>query len=166
MTEIIALIANVSLALTFVAGLIFGIAQVQISSRDRRERQTIETLRAFQTREFAELMNYLNSSHFPKNIEEVRNMSREDNIFMLEFSQKMESLGILVAEGLVDIGLVDKTLGNYVTTTWEKYKVFILTIRERDPYLNEYYQWLAERMAERAALAPREPFYKHTSYKK
>jgi hypothetical protein len=72
----------------------------------------------------------------------------------------MESLGILVAEGLVDIELVDKTLGTYVTQTWEKYKKFIIPIRDdRDPYLSEYYQWLAERMAERQATTPRKPFH-------
>ena len=150
MNDIITLIANVSLSLTFLAGLIFGIAQVKAAARDRRERLTLETLRAFQTREFAELMDFINSKHFPKSREEARVLETKHNILMLEFSQKMESLGILVAEGLIDIDLVDKTLGTYVTVTWNKYKNFIVPIREdRDPYLNEYYQWLAERMEER-----------------
>jgi hypothetical protein len=62
---------------------------------------------------------------------------------------------------LVDIELVDKTLGDYVVTTWKKYKNFILAFRERDPYLSEYYQWLADHMEERAAKNPRKPFYKN-----
>jgi hypothetical protein len=159
MSELITLIANVSLALSFVAALIFGVAQVKAGARDRRERLTLETLRAFQLREFAELMSFVNSSQFPKNSAEARDLSTEDNVKMLQFSQQMESLGILVAERLIDIELVDKTLGNYVTTTWDKYKNFILPIRERDPYLNEYYQWLAEKMASRAEMHPRKPFY-------
>jgi hypothetical protein len=60
------------------------------------------------------------------------------------------------------IGLVDKTLGNYVTVTWNKYKNFIVPIRERDPYLSEYFQWLSDRMEERQANNPRQPFYKRT----
>jgi hypothetical protein len=160
MTGTIALIANVSLALSFLAALIFGIAQVKAAARDRRERLTLETLRAFQTREFAELMDFVNSSRFPKSSEQARALSGIDNTLLIEFSQKMESLGILVAEGLIDIDLVDKTLGNYVTMTWNKYKVFIVPTRERDTYLNEYYQWLAERMEERAKNNPREPYYK------
>lgn len=162
MSGVIALVANVSLALTFLVGLVFGIAQVKAAARDRRERLTLETLRAFQTREFAELMIFVNSSRFPKNRRESSALADKDTVLMLEFSQKMESLGILVAEGLVDIDLVDKTLGTYVTTTWNKYKTFIVPIRdERDPYLNEYYQWLSDRMEERQAASPREPFYKH-----
>jgi uncharacterized membrane-anchored protein YhcB (DUF1043 family) len=56
MNEIIALIANLALALSFVVGLIFGIVQVRVAARDRRERLTLETLREFQSREFVELM--------------------------------------------------------------------------------------------------------------
>ena len=50
--DIIALIANIALALSFVIGLVFGIAQVRAAARDRRERLTLETLREFQAREF------------------------------------------------------------------------------------------------------------------
>jgi hypothetical protein len=107
-------------------------------------------------------MAFVNSSRFPKNRAESSALDPESNVLMLEFSQKMESLGILVAEGLLDMDLVDKTLGTYVTLTWNKYKNFIVPIRDdRDPYLNEYYQWLAERMAERQAANPRVPFYKN-----
>jgi hypothetical protein len=164
MSDLVGVIANVSLALSFVAALIFGLAQVKAAARDRKERFTLETLRAFQTREFAELMDFINSSRFPKNSEEARALTGKDNILMLEFSQKMESLGILVAEGLVDIDLVDKTLGNYVTTTWNRYKNFIVPIRERDAYLNEYFEWLSARMEERTTQNPREPFYKNTGF--
>lgn len=160
MTDIITLVANVALALSFVVALVFGIAQVKSAERDRREQLTIGTLRAFQTREFAELMQFVSSSRFPKNGEDFSALSSPDRVLLLQFSQMMESLGILVAEGLADIELVDKTLGNYVTTTWDKYKLFIIPARARDPYLNEYYQWLAERMAERAKSNPRKPFYK------
>jgi hypothetical protein len=163
MSDPITLIANVSLALSFIAALIFGLAQVKAAARDRKERFTLETLRAFQTREFAELMDFINSSRFPKNAEESRALTGIDNVMMVEFAQKMETLGIFVAKGLIDVDLVDTALGDYVVTTWNKYKNFIIPTRERDPYLSEYYQWLAERMEERAAQNPREPFYKNVS---
>ncbi len=165
MTEIITVIANVSLALSFVVALVFGIAQVKANERSRREQLTLGTLRAFQTREFCELMDFVNSSRFPKTREEARTLKGLDNIMLLQFSQQMESLGILVAEGLVDIDLVDKTLGTYVSFTWNKYKPFIIPIRERDPYLNEYFEWLAAKMDERAKSNPREPFYKRSDKK-
>jgi len=65
----------------------------------------------------------------------------------------------------VDIELIDKTLGTYVTYTWNKYKNFVIPIRERDPYLSEYFQWLAEKMEQRQTQNPREPFYKNPTHR-
>jgi len=75
----------------------------------------------------------------------------------------MESLGILVAEKLINIDLVDKTLGSFVTTSWEKYKTLFTDMREKtpDPFLGEYFQWLAERIDERMQQNPRKPFYQN-----
>ena len=61
----------------------------------------------------------------------------------------------------LNIDLVDKTLGSFVTMAWEKYKTLFLDIREKqpDPFLGEYFQWLAERIDERMRKNPRKPFY-------
>ncbi|MEP6947788.1 MAG: hypothetical protein ABI863_00875 [Ginsengibacter sp.] len=77
------------------------------------------------------------------------------------FAQEMESLGILVAERLINIDLVDKTLGSLVTASWEKYKTFFMDIREKqpDPFLGEYFQWLAEQIDDRMRKNPRKPFF-------
>lgn len=157
--ETIALIANISLALSFLAALIFGIAQVKSAARDRREQLTLEALRAVQTREFAELIQYIVTSKFPTKQEEWDSLAAEDRIKFIQFAQQMESLGILVAEKIIDIELVDKTLGSFVTTAWEKYKPMITVLREKEPYSNEYFQWLAERIEERLGENPRKPFY-------
>jgi hypothetical protein len=162
MNDIITAIGNVAIALTFVAGLVFGIAQVRAAARDRRERLTLETLRKFQTREFAALMHYIIWHQIPASHEELRARPADEQIMFIEFGQQMESLGLLVAEELIDIDLVDKTLGSFVTTAWEKYKAVFLDMREKtpDPFLGEYFQWLAERIDERMRQNPRKPFYK------
>jgi hypothetical protein len=163
MTELITLLANLALALSFVVGLIFGIVQVRAAARDRRERLTLETLREFQSREFAELMQFILYREMPTNQEGLRKLSPNEQISLMQFAQEMESLGILVAEKLINIDLVDKTLGSFVTTSWEKYKALFLEVRIRadqpDPFLGEYFQWLAERIDERMKLNPRKPFY-------
>jgi hypothetical protein len=48
--EIIAICANLALTLSLIVAIIFGIVQVRIAARDRRERLTLDTLRRFQTR--------------------------------------------------------------------------------------------------------------------
>ena len=164
--DIITLIANVALALSFVIGLIFGIAQVNTANRDRRERLTIETLRNFQTREFAELILFINSHNMPSSSKEMNALPPREQVFIVQFGQQMESLGMLVAERLINIDLVDKTLGSFVTLAWEKYKILFQDIREKqpDPFLGEYFQWLAERIDERMQQNPRRPFYETKSF--
>ncbi len=164
-SELINIIANLALALSFIVGLVFGVVQVRAAARDRRERLTLETLREFQTREFVELMHFITSRDMPSTREELLALPGNELTTYIQFSQEMESLGILVAEGLINIDLVDKTLGSFVTTAWEKYKLVFLDTREKqpDPYLGEYFQWLAERIGERMRDNPRKPFFEtHT----
>ncbi len=159
------LIANIALALSLVVGLVFGIAQVRAAARDRRERLTIDTLRTFQTREFAELMMMIAFRDMPSTREEMRALSVGDQVLFAEFAQKMESLGILVAEQVIDLDLVEKTLGSFVTTSWEKYRPAFLDMREKnpDPFLGEYFQWLAEKIQQLMEQNPRRPFYEKRS---
>jgi hypothetical protein len=160
-TQTITNVANIALTLSFIIGLFFGVAQVKAAARDRRDRLTLEVLRQFQTREFSELLYFINFHKLPESRDEQRKMPPEEQIMLIQFAQQMESLGILVAEKQVDIDLVDKTLGSFVTTSWEKYKPMFLNIRvtSPDPFLGEYFQWLAECIDYRMTQKPRMPFH-------
>jgi len=163
--ETITLIANLALTLSVIVALAFGTAQVRSAARDRRERLTLEALRNFQTREFAEHALYINSHDLPSNQKEMAALPVNEQVILFQFSQQMEALGILVAERLIDIDLVDKTLGSFVTLMWEKYKIMFMDMRESqpDPYLGEYFQWLAEQINKRMLEKPRKPFYERGS---
>jgi hypothetical protein len=162
--DTIELIANLALALSFIVGLVFGIAQVRTAARDRRERLTLEALRTFQTAEFSELMLFIRICKMPATQEEMMGLPTDQQVKILQLAQQMESLGMLVAEKFISIELVDKTLGSFVTTSWDKYKDFFSGIRERqpdpDPFIGEYFQWLAEHLSDRMLKNPRQPFYK------
>jgi len=159
--ELVTLIANVALALSLVVALVFGIAQVRAAARDRRERLTLEVLRSFSTREFATFMYRINTGKLPATGAELHALPAEEQIPFIQFAQGMESLGILVADGLINLDLVDKTLGSFVTTAWEKYRPVFLDMREKsaDRFLGEYFQWLAELIDERMRENPRQPAY-------
>ncbi len=160
-SDLIALLANLALTLSFIVALIFGIAQFQAAGRDRKERFTLDTLRNFQTREFSELIHFIASHEIPSTYESWRNLPAADQVSFIHFSQQMESLGLLVAERFVNIELIDKTLGSFVVTSWKKFEAVILDMRKKqpDPFLSEYFQWLAERINERMAQNPRKPFH-------
>lgn len=161
MTELITMIANVALTLSFIVALIFGIAQVKTAERDRRERLTLETLRTFDSREFSEIALYINTTTLPDTQEGMRALPVNEQVMLFQFAQQMEALGMLVAERHINMDLVDKTLGIFVTSTWNKYKAMFedIRVKQPDPYLGEYFQWLAERIEKNMKENPRKPFF-------
>ncbi len=162
MSELVSILANVSLALSFVVALVFGITQVRVAARDRRERLTLEALRNFQTREFAQLVQFITTTEaFPRTREERNRLPADQTAMYIQYAQQMEALGLLVAEKYIDLELVDKTLGSFVMTSWQKYEPLFTEMRREDPFLGEYFQWLAERIEEQMKANPREPFYKN-----
>ena len=160
-TDIIAAIANVSLALSLIVAVIFGISQSKSAARDRKERLTLETLRAFHTREFAEFIIDITRHKFPTSQKELFALPEEQQAKFIQFAQEMESIGLLVAEKYINLELVDKTLGSFVATAWQKYKPVFEDIRVKspDPFLGEYFQWLAESIDARMQNTPRQPYH-------
>ena len=160
-TEIITIAANLALTLSFIIAFIFGIAQVKAAARDRKERLTLEAIRNFQSREFAELLSYVTSRKMPVTREELRALPENEQVLLIQFGQHMEMLGILVAERIVNLDLVDKTLGSFVSGSWETCRklYFDVRIKSKDPFLCEYFQWLAELIDKRMKENPRQPFY-------
>ena len=165
MQSTIEIIANIALALSVVIALIFGIAQVKAAERDRRERLTLETLRVFSTHEFSELINFVNNIEVPKTREDFVALPFDHQVKLIHIGQLMESTGMLVYERYIDLDLIDKTLGDFVSNTWNKFKPMFedMRIKNPDPYLAEYNQWLAERIDERMKNNPREPYYKNAN---
>ena len=160
-TDLIGLLANIALTLSFIVAVIFGIAQMKTARKDRRERLTLEALRNFQSREFAGMLLMTSTAKFPANAEEWISWPVDDREKFIQLLQLMESLGILLADKLINYDLVDKTLGSYVATSWERFKPFVLDMREKlaDPYMSEYFQWMAEQIDQRMKENPRKPFY-------
>ena len=138
---------------------------MQTSKKDRRERLTLEALRNFQSREFASLLLLTSTAKFPMNNEEWQSWPKDDREKSIQLLQLMESLGILLADRLINYDLVDKTLGSYVSTSWERFKPFVLDMREKlpDPFMSEYFQWMAEQIDKRMKEQPRKPYYESHS---
>jgi hypothetical protein len=159
--EFISEIADLALTLSLIVAIIFGMAQINVAKKDRRERLTLETLRVFQSKEFAELIFFTTSSTIPADYESWLKQPKEDRIRFIQITQQMESLGILLADRLINIDLMDKTLGSFINITWERYEPLIKDIREKinDPYMSEYFQWMADRVKKRMTDNPREPFF-------
>jgi hypothetical protein len=161
--DIITLAANLALTLSVIVALVFGIAQVRAARRDRRERLSLEALRSFRTREFVQLMQYVTSHDMPDSRKELAKLPVDEQVIFMQFGQEMETLGILVAEKYIDLDLVEKTLGSLVSASWKKYEKAFMDIRKTapDPFLGEYFQWLAQHIKTQMEEHPRKPMHEN-----
>jgi len=154
-----AVIGDTAIALSFLAALGFGIGQVRTAGRDRRERLTVATVQGMQTRELAAHFQRLSSTDLPSTFRELQALPPDEQVSIIHYAQQMEMLGLMVYDGMIELALVERTLGDYVAFSWEKYKSFTYDRRNEDPYLNEYFEWLANRLDEYMRSNPRAPAY-------
>ncbi|MEA3200589.1 MAG: hypothetical protein QOE90_2017 [Thermoplasmata archaeon] len=155
------IVGNLAIALSFVVALVFGVAQVRAAARDRKERLTIETIRAMQSREMAAHFHRIRVTPPPKTMRELYALPDDEQIALIQFAQEMEMLGLLVFDGIIEIDLVERTLGDFVKNAWEKSRPLFEQMRAEihDPYLAEYFEWLAKRLEARMRDQPRAPAY-------
>jgi hypothetical protein len=157
--ELVTVIGNLAIALSVVVAVVFGIAQARGAARDRKERLALETIRSFQTREFAEHMHFMRVQKQPATMAEFYALGDDDQVTFIHFAQEVEMLGLLVADGRIDLDLVERTLGDFVTRAWKRYQPVIEDMRRElgDPYLAEYFEWLAGQVARLMRESPRAP---------
>jgi hypothetical protein len=158
-------LANIAIAASAVVALVFGILQVSAAVRDRRERLTIEVVRAMMTRGFAQQIFDLREHPPPQTVKDWLALPEATRVTHMHFLQEMEMLGLLVFDRTIDLVLVERTLGSYVATLWQRFRPVILELRQQipDPYLSEYFQYLAGRMENLMRDRPRRPAYEAAS---
>lgn len=159
LVDLVTVVGNLAIALSVVVAVVFGLAQARGAARDRKERLAIETIRSFQTREFAEHLHFMRVQKAPTTMAELYALGDEEQVTFIHFAQEVEMLGLLVADGRIDLDLVERTLGDFVIRAWSRYRPVIEDMRRElsDPYLAEYFQWLAEQVERLMRESPRAP---------
>lgn len=156
-------------ALAVVIGVGFAIIQVRQYRREKRRETAIELLHSFQTPHFAEALNIV--YNLPDGLSKTEIENRLGDRFHLVYAlmTTWESLGILVYRGEVDLDIVDDFFSGPITISWRKLKGHVEGEREmlgRDT-IEEWFQWLTERLAERESEVPAVPAHiEHKDWRK
>jgi hypothetical protein len=144
-----------------VTGIGFAIVQVRQYRRDRRRAAAVELLHSFQTPAFAEALNLV--YNLPDGLSRDEIERRLEGRFHLVYSlmTTWESLGILVHMGEIDLGLVEDFFSGPILISWRKLERHVegeraATGRET---IEEWFQWLAERLRARESVAAAIPAY-------
>ncbi len=143
----------------------FAIVQVRQYRREKRREAALELLHSFQTPQFAKALNFVFNLPDGLSKEEIESTAGDDFHLVYALMTTWESLGILVYRGEVDLDLVVDFFSGPIKISWQKLKGHVIGERsmlERDT-IEEWFQWLTERLAERESQMP--PIPAHIAHK-
>ena len=144
-----------------IVGIIFAMIQIRLYTGNKRREAAIELLHSFQTPSFAKALNLV--YNLPDGLSREQVEERLGDAFHLVYAlmTTWESLGILVYLGEIDLDLIDNFFSGPITISWHKLEGHIKGERSllgRDT-IEEWFQWLAERLLERESKVPPLPAY-------
>ena len=140
-------------AIAVTVGVVFGLIQLRQLRHQREVQAGTELLHSLYAAEMAEPVRQL--CGLPDNLgsEELRNRMGENFDRLIAVLTVFESIGPLVARGLVPIEMYAEFYRGVTIICWRKLRRYIEEGREEGwPNLYERVQWLAERMEERIPL--------------
>lgn len=141
------IIANVSIIL----GILFGLIQLGHYHKSRTRDSAITLLNSYQTAEFSRgIWKVLAVSDVAIH-EDMGAVLGEDMATVFNVMNTWESIGFLVFQNEFTLEIVDETYGCMVVFSWDKLENTVLGMREKYQLENlfQWFQWLAERIADR-----------------
>jgi hypothetical protein len=125
----------------------------------------MELLHAFQTPSFARALNIVYEMPDGLSKEEVEAYAGDEFHLVYAMTTTWESLGVLVHHGEIDLQLIDDFFSGPIRISWRKLKGQVMGERAATgrETINEWFQWLNDRLAEMESRAP--PVPAHVEHK-
>ena len=150
------IVLDIISAVALVAGVLFGGYQLLELRRQRRREAILNLVRSFQSADFTAALGRVNTLPDDARVKDIRRFlgpTGRDQVFLVGLT--WESLGVLAFRKEIDLATIDDFFSGAILISWRKLRVFVDEDRrtlERDTVW-EWFQWLAERMAERESRA-------------
>ena len=156
-------------AVAVVIGVGFAMVQVRQYRREKRREAAMELLHSFETPSFARGLTLIYGLPDGLGKAEIEARLGDDFYLVYALMTTWESLGILVYRGEVDLEIVDDFFSGPILLSWRKLKAHVEGEREalaRDT-IEEWFQWLAERLQDRESRTPAVPAHiEHREWRK
>ena len=148
--SMLANIAEIVGVIIVIGGLFFAILQMRQIRQQRRELAALELFRFFGNPEFAQA--YRRVLHLPDGLSADDIRDSEDNLedSAMLICTTMENIGVMTYQRIVPFKVVNNLIGASTGILWQKLEKWVTAVRAElnDPAAFEWFQWLAERLAE------------------
>lgn len=155
-------------AVTLVVGVVFAVVQLRQNSLRERREASVELVRSFRTPEFSEALYHVYQLPPGLSDAELRQRLGDKLAIVTGLATTWEAFGILVYRGDISIELFEDFFSGPILHSWGVLRDYIHEMRKstnRDTNL-EWFQWLAERVAEHESGVPAIPaFIEHREWR-
>ena len=146
-------------ALAVIVAVVFALIQIRQYRRDKSREAAMVLLKSFQTPSFAKALTLV--YHIPEGLSKNEIEVRLGDDFHLVYAlmTTWESLGILVHRGEISLAMVDDFFSGPITVSWRRLKGQVFGEREElgRETIGEWFEWLADRFADRESAEPPVP---------
>ncbi len=156
----IANLAEIIGALTIISGAAFGLYQLSEYKKQRREQIASELMKTFYSPELSRAVALIRSLPDGASAEVLReDLGPAGEEAAIQLCTIFETMGVLVHERIAPFTLVEQLAGGMICVMYRKLTPWLNTVRleQQQPSWAEWFQWLAEQLAERKKSA--EPAY-------
>jgi hypothetical protein len=146
-------------AAAVVVGVGFAVYETRRYRKERNREAALELLHAFQTPDFAKALVLVYRLPGGLSKQQIESSLGEDLHLVYAMTTTWESIGVLVFRGEVSIDLVDDFFSGPIIVSWRKLQHYFFDERRETgrETVGEWFQWLAERFAEREGATPPVP---------
>ena len=154
-------LAEIFGAFIVVGGLGFGVVQLQHYRQQRRATAAIELLRSFHNPECSRSLRGVLALPNGVRKRDMGECSTEEQNAIMVVVLTFESIGVMVFRGIVPLEMVDELLGGVCVESWGRLNQYTQDSRAESDRntMSEWFQWLAERLAEQHARYGRPDAY-------
>jgi len=149
-------LATVAQAIAVIVAVVFGIQQVRSLAAARRREATFALMHSLQTPQMLSGILLLDRLPDGVSLAEFQALPQDQQLSLIGLLGIWESLGILAFQREVSLQTVDDFYSGTTYQSWRKLDRFVEELRLDTGRATrwEWFQWLAERMAERESSSP------------
>jgi hypothetical protein len=164
---LIANMAEIIGVVIVIGGLLFAMLQTRQFRQQRREMAAIELLRFFGSPSFADAYRTILLMPEGMSAEEIRSGVPELEKSAMLIGTTMENIGVMTYQRIVPFMVVNNLVGSSAVILWRKLEGWVGALREDigEPYAFEWFQWLADRLADDYGDDPRPAYVAHKDWK-
>jgi hypothetical protein len=144
-------LARIIGTIAVITGIIFGLIQIRYYQQQRRTVAAVQLVNSFQNPDFTRALRKIWLLPDDTSISEIRELGDDWEDAAFQIGMTLETLGVLVYRRIVPLQILDELMGDAILILWAKLRPWVEHLRteqDRDSAY-EWFQWLADRLAEK-----------------